>query len=86
VAQGLQALDNYITVTEEDITDICANIRKPGGLVANPAYYSANFVAGVPQKIQKPRDTSCSLGDKENEDVKILLLPFRSYSASVRSS
>jgi hypothetical protein len=41
-------------LTEEDITDICANIRKSEESVANPAYDPANNVAGIPQNIPHP--------------------------------
>lgn len=29
--------DDFLTLTEKDVGDICANIRKPGGTIANPA-------------------------------------------------
>lgn len=35
--QGLTDYDVFLTLTEKDIADICANVRKPGGTVANPA-------------------------------------------------
>ena len=33
--QGLDDWDSFLTVTDQDIQDICKNIRSPGGLVTN---------------------------------------------------
>ena len=44
--QGLQSFDNFGTLTEQDIIDICNKARKPGGTIANPAYVAP--MAGVP--------------------------------------
>lgn len=35
--QGLNNYDDFLTLTEKDIADICSNVRKPGGTIANPA-------------------------------------------------
>jgi hypothetical protein len=53
-AQGLQDLGSYVTLVEDDIGDICANIRKPGGTIVNPNHDPANPVAGVPATIPNP--------------------------------
>lgn len=34
--QGLTSFADFETLTEKDITQMCANVRKPGGLIANP--------------------------------------------------
>lgn len=35
--QGLTAYEDFLTLSEKDIGDICSNVRKPGGTIANPA-------------------------------------------------
>jgi hypothetical protein len=45
--QGLQAFDDFLTFTEKDISEICANERKPGRTVPNPAFDPAAPVTGV---------------------------------------
>lgn len=37
-AQGLNDFDDFLSLTEKDITDICSNVRKPGGTILNPLY------------------------------------------------
>jgi hypothetical protein len=54
IAQGLQDFDSYITLTDDDIEDICTNIRKPGGTVVNPNHDPVNPVVGVPATIPNP--------------------------------
>jgi hypothetical protein len=34
--QGLDDFDHFLGFSEEDIEQICANVRKPGGTIANP--------------------------------------------------
>jgi hypothetical protein len=34
--QGLTALTDFVSLTDKDIKIICANVRKPGGTIANP--------------------------------------------------
>ena len=34
--QGLQGTDDFKGLTDDDITTICDNCRKPGGTIANP--------------------------------------------------
>jgi hypothetical protein len=53
-AQGLDGFDILVNLTDKDIKDMCANVRKPGGTIANPAYDAANPVAGVPPTVPNP--------------------------------
>jgi hypothetical protein len=41
-------------LTDDDIADICTNIRKPGGTVVNPDHDSSNPVAGDHATIPNP--------------------------------
>ena len=50
-AQGLQNIDDFLTLMDDDIGDICTNARKPGGTIPNPAHNLANPVAGIPVMI-----------------------------------
>lgn len=34
--QGLDSIDVFATLTENEITSICSNVRRPGGVVVNP--------------------------------------------------
>jgi hypothetical protein len=34
--QGLTSFDDFVTLTESDISQICSNVRKPGGVIPNP--------------------------------------------------
>jgi hypothetical protein len=64
IAQGLQDFDDYVTLTEDDISDICTNIRKPGGTIANPDHDPANPVAGVHATIPNPGNPVGHLAEK----------------------
>jgi hypothetical protein len=37
-AQGLDGFDVLVNLTDKNIKDMCANVRKPGGTIPNPAY------------------------------------------------
>ena len=37
VAQGLDNITNFFGMVDDDVDDLCNNIRKPGGLIPNPA-------------------------------------------------
>jgi hypothetical protein len=37
VAQGLDNITNFFGMADDDVDDLCNNIRKPGGLIPNPA-------------------------------------------------
>jgi hypothetical protein len=52
--QGLQSFDDFLTLTEKDISEICTNLRKPGGTIPNPAYNAAAPVVGIPATIPNP--------------------------------
>lgn len=49
--QGLTDYDVFLTLTEKDIGDICSNVRKPGGTIANPALVAGG---GQPAMIPNP--------------------------------
>ena len=53
-SQGLTSVGDFRGLKEEDIAEICANARKPGGTIPNPAYDAANPVAGIPATIMNP--------------------------------
>ena len=48
--QGLTRIDDFIGLTDQDIKDLCDNIRKPGGTIPNPNA----TVAGQPPTIPNP--------------------------------
>ena len=45
--QGISAIDDLLDLTDQDIKDVCKNIRSPGGTIANPDA----AVAGQPPTI-----------------------------------
>ena len=49
--QGIENIACFIGMTESDVDDLCTNIRKPGGLIPNPAH--AND-ATAPERIIDP--------------------------------
>jgi hypothetical protein len=51
IAQDLHTFGDYIALTEDNISDICTNVRKPGGTVNNPNHDPVNPVKGVPAAI-----------------------------------
>ena len=53
-AQGLDAFDVLITLTDKDVKEMCGNVRKPRGTIPNPAYDAVNPVAGVSPTISNP--------------------------------
>ena len=53
-SQGLTSVGDFRGLKEEDIAEICANARKPGGTIPNPAYDAANPVAGIPAMVMNP--------------------------------
>ena len=48
--QGLTRIDDFIGLTDQDIKDLCDNIRKPGGTIPNPNA----TVPGKPPTITNP--------------------------------
>jgi hypothetical protein len=52
--QGLTLPRDFVNLTEEDVTKICNNIRKPGGTIPNPALAAPNPPANAPQTIPNP--------------------------------
>jgi hypothetical protein len=52
--QGHQAFEDFLTLTEKDISEICSNIRKPGGTIPNPVHDPVASVAGRPPTIPNP--------------------------------
>jgi len=48
--QGLTSFDDFVTLTEKDIVQICANVRRPGGVIPNPNA----AVVGQPPTITNP--------------------------------
>jgi hypothetical protein len=52
--QGLQSFDDFLTLTEKDITEIGSNIRKPGGTIPNPVHNPAAPVTGILPCIPNP--------------------------------
>ena len=51
-AQGLQNIDDFLTLTDDDIGDICMNAQ--GVMIPNPAHNPVNPVAGIPVTIPNP--------------------------------
>jgi hypothetical protein len=45
---------DFIMLTEKYTENICANVRKPGGTIANPANNPANVVPNIPATIPNP--------------------------------
>lgn len=52
VSQGLDNVTDFFGMTDDDIEDLCANIRKPGGVLPNPAV--ADDPNAEPQFINNP--------------------------------
>ena len=48
--QGLQGTDDFEGLTDDDITTICDNCRKPGGTITNPNA----VIVGQPANITNP--------------------------------
>jgi hypothetical protein len=67
--QGLQSFDDFLTLTEKDISEICANLRKPGGTIPNPDHNPGAPVAGVPATLPNP---GISLGHLFEKRLKML--------------
>jgi hypothetical protein len=52
--QGLTSIDDFISLTEDDIGDVCTIARKPGGMIPNPALLRRAPIAGLPPTIPNP--------------------------------
>jgi hypothetical protein len=52
--QGLTSFDDFLSLIEDDVADVCSNVRKPGGTIPNPNYNPANPIPGVPQVLSNP--------------------------------
>ena len=52
--QGIEVLNDFATLTKTDITEICTNIRKPGGTMPNPTHDPNNVVHRIPPTIANP--------------------------------
>ena len=46
--QGLGSFEDFATLTEKDVEKICANVRKPGGWIANPDVALPNQPPTIP--------------------------------------
>jgi hypothetical protein len=66
VAQGLDTIGNLYGMTDDDVEDLCANIRKPGGVVPNPAN------ADDPEAVQFITDPGVAVGRIYQERLKQL--------------
>jgi hypothetical protein len=55
-AQGLDGFDILVNLTDKDVKEMCANVRKPGGTILNPAFDAAGNppVARVAATIPNP--------------------------------
>jgi hypothetical protein len=51
---GLLIIDNFVSLIEKDVNQMCSNIRKPGGTINNPSFNMNAPVAGVPAMIPNP--------------------------------
>ena len=67
--QGIEALNDFATLTETDITEICTNVRKPGSTMPNPMHDPNNVVPGIPPTIANPGVT---LGHVHEKHLKAL--------------
>lgn len=90
LAQGLNDYDNFLTLTEKDITDICANIQKPGGTVANPAFIAGAANVGIPATIPSRGLTIGYVHEKQLKMLRYYILhlqgiqrPFSDATATV---
>lgn len=52
--QGLTSADDFVALTEEEMTNICTSICRPGGTLPNPIYDAANPIPGVAPTIPNP--------------------------------
>lgn len=50
-AQGLQAFDDLENLTDNDVKDICKNVRQPGGTIPNPVAIANPDNAAIPAAI-----------------------------------
>jgi hypothetical protein len=65
----LDTFEDFLLLEEKDIGDVCANVRKPGGMVPNPNHDPQNIVAGVPSMIPNP---GIQLGHIYEKRLKLL--------------
>jgi hypothetical protein len=52
--QGLTTIDDFVSLSEDDIDDVCKIIRRPGGTIPNPAYLAAQLPPIVAPPIAPP--------------------------------
>ena len=48
VEQGLDSFAAFLLTTEDDIHQVCVNVRKPGGTIVNPNRTDANPLPPIP--------------------------------------
>jgi hypothetical protein len=53
-AQGIEGFDDFTILTEDDVSNVCNNVRKPGGTIVNPNFNPAQPIPGVPPTIPNP--------------------------------
>lgn len=46
--QGLTLFGDFTGLTEDDVEELCANVRKPGGTIPNPNAHVANQPPTIP--------------------------------------
>ena len=52
IVQGLDNVADFFGMSDDDVEDLCSNIRKPGGVIPNPAV--VDDPDAVPQFINNP--------------------------------
>lgn len=67
--QGLTQFDDFHSLTETDIHDICVNVRRPGGTIPNPVFNPDNVIPGIAQFISNP---GVPLGQLAEKRLKML--------------
>lgn len=81
--QGLTAYDDFLTLAEKDIGDICSNVWKPGGRIANPALIAGG---GQPALIPNPGTPVGYVLEKRLKMLRYYLLHLQRIQRSFESA
>jgi hypothetical protein len=68
-AQGLSTVNDFVSLSESDIEDVCKIIRRPGGTIPNPAFGGGQAGRGQPPVLPNP---GLQIGHLHEKRLKML--------------
>jgi hypothetical protein len=81
--QGLSSINDFISLSEDNIEDVCKIVPRPGGTIPNPAFGQGAGRGAQPPVLPNP---DLQVGHLHEKDAEILCIPLTEDTARFRSS